>query len=151
MFLLQKQFCEIVPCLSKARPSSVLEHSGALNHVLRLLCLVSDEDFEDIVLTPDEGSSRNDGVGEDTEQSPDAALDEHDSDDSLLRTGGGGLKHKGFEKQKPGSHGGSGMVLATGGVSRRLDFLKDRISKALSVLRSKKGVQLSWFFFGFFA
>lgn len=31
-----------------------------------------------------------------------------------------------------------GVVLATGSVSRRLDFSKDRISKALSVVRAKR-------------
>ena len=46
-------------------------------------------------------------------------------------------------KLKAHVYGMPGTVLASSGVSRRLDFSKDRISKALSVVRSKReGTQL---------
>ena len=89
--------------------------------------------LEDYVDTPDESSSYN-GSGP---RDGNAML----SDSSSLDAKGGGKvpsSSAGKRKLKADAPGIGGTVLATSGVSRRLDFSKDRISKALSVVRSKK-------------
>ena len=99
------------------------------------MLLADEASLGDSVHTPEECSSHTVG-GE--------------GDDEAFSCFGGGVADKGDKKKVLASDGSgsskakqdvrgvSGMVLATGGVRRRLDFSKDRISKALSVVRSKK-------------
>lgn len=101
--------------------------------------MVSDDgSFDDYCETPD-GSSSHNGAGM------------RDTRAVLAGVGGSNLLSKespvSSSPEQPTSkgepYGVSSMVLASSGVSRRLDFSKDRISKALSVVRSKKqGMQL---------
>ena len=95
--------------------------------------LVDDAYLAEFSDTPDECSSHNNsGVRDPNDVLIGCGGSIGKSSDGALSSGGA------RSKGKRAVAGMSGMVLATSGVSRRLDFSKDRISKALSVVRSKK-------------